>query len=192
MLKQIRPAIVMMVVLTIVTGLVYPLAMTGIAQLVFPRQANGSLIKVGDKVIGSEIIAQGFTKPEYFHPRPSAAGNGYDGTNSNGSQLGPLSQKLKDRVNASVEQFRKENPEYHGPIPSDLLTTSASGLDPHISPDGAAVQVARVAAARGVSADRINQLVAEYTEKASLGFVGEPRVNVLMLNLALDALISKK
>jgi len=187
MWEQILPGLRIKIFLTILLGVVYPLAMTGISQVIFPHQANGSLIKAGDKVIGSEIIGQNFTKPEYFHPRPSAAGtNGYDGTASAGSQYGATNKKLVDRINASLEQFKKENPDYHGPIPSDLLTASASGLDPHISPDSAQAQVARVAKARGVSAEQTNQLVGQFTEGPGLGFLGEPRVNVLKLNLALD------
>ena len=142
---------------------------------------------IGDKVIGSEIIGQNFTKPEYLHARPSATGtNPYDAANSSGSNLGPTNQKLIDRVKASVEQFRKDNPEYQGPIPADLVTTSASGLDPHISPDSARAQALRVAKARGISVDQVNQLISQYTEQPDLGFLGEPRVNVLKLNLALD------
>ena len=172
--------------MTILLGVVYSLVMTGISQAIFPKQANGSLIRVGDKVIGSEIIGQGFTKPEYFRSRASFAGaNGY-GTASAGSNHGPTNQKLIDRVKAAVEQFRKENPDYQGPIPADLVTASASGLDPHISPDNAKAQLARVAKARGIQADQANQLVAQFTEGPDLGLLGEPRVNVLKLNLALD------
>jgi len=187
MWEQILPGLRIKIFLTVLLGVIYPLAMTGISQIVFPHQANGSLIKVGDKVIGSEIIAQNFTKPEYFHPRPSVAGNnGFDGTSSGGSNFGPTNKKLIDRVTASIEQFRKENPDFHGPIPADLVTTSASGLDPHLSPDSAAAQVPRVAKARGISADQMNQIVNQFTEGPDLGVLGEPRVNVLKLNLALD------
>ena len=187
MWEQILPGLRIKIFLTVLLGVIYPLAMTGISQAVFPHQANGSLIKVGDKVIGSEIIAQNFTKPEYFHPRPSVAGNnGFDGTASGGSNFGPTNKKLVDRVTASIEQFRKENPDFHGPIPADLVTTSASGLDPHLSPDSAAAQVGRVAAARGLSADQVNQVVNQLTEGPDLGVLGESRVNVLKLNLALD------
>jgi len=187
MWEQLLPGLRIKIFFTILLGVVYPLAMTGISQVMFPHQANGSLIKVGDKVIGSEIIAQNFTKPEYFHPRPSVAGaNGYDATASGGSNYGPTNKKLIDRVNASIEQFRKENPDYRGPIPSDLVTTSASGLDPHLSPDSAAVQIPRVAGARGISADQVNQIIGQFTEGPDLGVLGEPRVNVLKLNLALD------
>jgi len=187
MWEQISPGLRIKIFLTVLLGVIYPLAMTGISQIVFPHQANGSLIKVGDKVIGSEIIAQNFTRPEYFHPRPSVAGNnGFDATSSGGSNFGPTNKKLIDRVTTSIEQFRKENPDFHGPIPADLVTTSASGLDPHLSPDSAAAQVPRVAKARGISADQMNQIVNQFTEGPDLGVLGEPRVNVLKLNLALD------
>jgi K+-transporting ATPase ATPase C chain len=187
MWEQILPGLRIKIFLTIVLGVVYPLMMTGISQVIFPHKANGSLIKVGDKVIGSEIIGQNFTKPEYFQPRPSAAGtNGYDATSSAGSQYGPTNKKLIDRVSASVEQFRKDNPEYHGPIPADLVTASASGLDPHISPDSALAQAPRVAKARGISTEQAHQLIAQFTEGPDLGVLGEPRVNVLKLNLAID------
>ena len=187
MWPQILPGLRINLIFTLLLGIGYPLAITGISQVVFPRQANGSLVMAGGKVIGSELIAQNFTKPEYFQPRPSAAGNdGYDPTSSGGSNLGPTSQKLADRVKASVEKFRKDNPDYQGPIPADLLTTSASGLDPDISPDSAAAQIARVAKARGISADQLQQLVAQYTKAPDLDLLGEPRVNVLQLNLALD------
>jgi K+-transporting ATPase ATPase C chain len=193
MWEQILPGLRIKLFLTVVLGVIYPLAMTGIAQVLFPKQSNGSLIQVGDKIIGSEIIGQGFTKPEYFQPRPSAAGtNGYDATSSAGSQFGPTNQKLVDRVKGSVEQFRKDNPDYQGPIPADLLTTSASGLDPHLSPDSARAQAPRVAKARGISGDQANQVVAEFTEGPSLGLLGEPRVNVLKMNLALDQRFPRK
>ena len=188
MWPQILPALRINLIFTLLLGIAYPLAITGISQVVFPRQANGSLITAGGKVIGSELIAQNFTKPEYFQPRPSAAGNdGYDPTSSGGSNLGPTSQKLADRVKASVDKFRKDNPDYQGPIPADLLTTSASGLDPDISPDSAAAQLPRVAKARGISAEELQQLVVQYTKLPDLDILGEPRVNVLNLNLALDA-----
>jgi K+-transporting ATPase ATPase C chain len=187
MWEQILPGLRMKLFLTVVLGVLYPLAITGISQAIFPRQANGSLIRVGDKVIGSEIIGQNFTKAEYFQPRPSAAGEkGYDAASSSGSNLGPTNKKLIDRVKASVDQFRKDNPDYQGPIPADLVTTSGSGLDPHISPASAAAQVARVAKARGISADQLNQLAAQFTEGPDLGLLGEPRVNVLRLNIVLD------
>jgi potassium-transporting ATPase KdpC subunit len=187
MWQHLLPALRIKIFLTIVLGIVYPLAITGICQLVFSHQANGSLVTAGGKVVGSELIGQNFTRPEYFHPRPSAAGNdGYDPTASGGTNLGPTNQKLIDRVKASVDKFYKENPDYHGPIPSDLLTTSSSGLDPHLSPDSALAQAARVAGARGVSTEQVSQLVAQYTEPPTFSILGEPRVNVLLLNLALD------
>ena len=187
MWPQILPGLRINLLLTLLLGVVYPLAITGICQVVFPHQANGSLITSGGKVIGSELIAQNFTKPEYFQPRPSAAGNdGYDATSSSGSNYGPTNQKLIDRVKASVEKFHKENPDYSGPIPADLLTASASGLDPDISPDSAAAQLPRVAKGRGITNDQLQQLVAQFTKAPSLDIVGEPRVNVLQLNLALD------
>lgn len=186
MISQLLPGLRITLFFTVLCGLAYPLAVTGICQVIFPHQANGSLIPVNGNLVGSELIAQGFTKPEYFQPRPSAAGNGYDATASGGSNYGPTNKKLIDRVQASVEQFRKDNPDYHGAIPADLLTASASGLDPHISPDSALAQAARVAKARGVAIDRINTLVATLTEGPDLGVLGEPRVNVLKLNLALD------
>jgi len=184
---QILPGLRFNIFATILFGVVYPLAITGICQLVFPHRANGSLVTVGGTAIGSELIGQSFSKPEYFQPRPSAAGsNGYDATSSGGSNYGPTNQKLIDRVKASVEKFRKENPDYQGPIPADLLTASASGLDPHLSPDSALAQAPRIAKARGVSVDQVNRLVAQFTEGPALGLLGEPRVNVLKLNLDLD------
>jgi len=193
MLSQLWPALRMNIFLMILLGVGYPLAVTGISQLVFPHQANGSLITKGNQVVGSELIGQNFTKPEYFQPRPSAAGSdGYDPTASGGFNYGPTNQKLIDRVKASVDKFHKDNPDYHGPIPADLLTASGSGLDPEISPASAQAQAPRVAKARGVSADQLNQLVAQYTKSPDLGLLGEPRVNVLKLNLALDEQYSKK
>lgn len=187
MWQQLLPGLRIKLFMTLLLGVVYPLAMTGISQVLFPHRSNGSLITQGEKVIGSELIGQNFTKPEYFQPRPSAAGNdGYDATASGGSNFGPTNQKLVDRVKASIEKFRKENPDYHGPIPADLVTTSASGLDPHLSPDSAMAQVPRVAKARGVSVEQVNQLVGQLTEGPDLGVLGEPRVNVLRLNIALD------
>ena len=187
MWRQIVPAVRMTLAITVLTGLVYPLAVTGLAQVLFPRQAKGSLIARNGKVVGSALIGQNFAGAKYFHPRPSAAGAaGYDAVASGGSNLGPTSQKLIDRVKHSIQEFRKDNPNYSGPIPADLVTTSASGLDPHISPASAAAQVARIAAARGVGPDRIGRVVAAHTEGRDLGFLGEPRVNVLLLNLALD------
>jgi potassium-transporting ATPase KdpC subunit len=177
----------MTLVLTVVTGLLYPGAVTAICQMLFPKQANGSLIVKNGRVIGSALIGQNFTRREYFRPRPSAAGNdGYDATSSGGSNFGPTNQKLVDRVNKGIAQFRKDNPEYSGPIPADLLTASGSGLDPHLSPASIEAEIPRVAAARGVGQKQIRQLAAEFTEARELGFLGEPRVNVLRLNLALD------
>jgi potassium-transporting ATPase KdpC subunit len=187
MWQQLLPGLRIKIFMTLLLGVAYPLAMTGICQVLFPHRSNGSLITQGAKVVGSDLIGQNFTKPEYFQPRPSAAGNdGYDGTASGGSNFGPTNQKLVDRVKASIEKFRKENPDYQGPIPADLVTTSASGLDPHLSPDSAMAQAPRVAKARGVSVEQVNQLVGQFTEGPDLGILGEPRVNVLRLNLALD------
>jgi K+-transporting ATPase ATPase C chain len=187
MWKQMLPGLRMTLLLTVLTGLVYPGVVTGLCQIFFRDKANGSLVSKDGHVVGSALIGQNFTRPEYFQPRPSAAGNdGYDATASGGSNLGPTSQKLVDRVKGSVEKFRKENPDFTGPIPADLLTASASGLDPHLSPASAEAQVARVAKARGATADQIRQLAAQFTEGRDLGFLGEPRVNVLTLNMALD------
>jgi K+-transporting ATPase ATPase C chain len=193
MWTQILPGLRIKIFLTILLGVVYPLALTGICQLIFPHQANGSLAMAGGKVVGSELLGQGFSRPEYFQPRPSAAGNdGYDAANSGASNLGPTSQKLVDRVKASAEKFRKENPDYTGALPADLVTTSASGLDPHISPDSAAAQAARVAKARGAGVEQVQALVARFTERPDFGIFGEPRVNVLKLNLALDGELSRR
>jgi len=192
MWQQILPGLRIKLFMTVLLGIGYPLAMTGISQLLFPHQSNGSLITEGGKVIGSELIGQTFTKPEYFQPRPSNAGMGYDASASSGYNQGPTSKKLMERVSAAVTQFRKDNPDYHGPIPADLVTGSASGLDPHLSPDSAHAQAARVAKARGASLDQVDQLIAQFTEGPDLGFLGEPRVNVLRLNLALDQRIAKQ
>jgi potassium-transporting ATPase KdpC subunit len=239
MWEQILPGLRIKLFLTILLGVVYPLAMTGISQVIFPKQSNGSLIKAGDKVVGSELIGQSFSKPEYFHPRPASAGSGYDATASSGSNLGPTSAKLvhgttktDDKKNEVVDfdginlrivhycldndipyesskpldQFKVAKGDLDdvklikafnddkaplvftpkAPIPADAVTGSASGLDPHISPDSARSQVARIAKARGIQVDQASQLVAQFTEGPDLGLLGEPRVNVLKLNLALD------
>lgn len=192
MFKQFAPAFKMTALMTVVTGLIYPGVVTGVCQLVFHDKANGSLIVKGGEVRGSTLLAQSFTKPEYFHARPSAAGNdGYDPTASSGSNLGPTSQKLFDRMKASSDQFRKENPDYKGAIPADAITASGSGLDPEISVANAQAQAARVAGARGVSKDQLNQLLASATESRDLGFLGEARVNVVKLNLQLDDQFAK-
>jgi potassium-transporting ATPase KdpC subunit len=196
MLREIRPAIVVLVALTLITGLVYPLAMTGVAGLIFPRQAQGSLVERDGKVVGSELIGQVFASDKYFHGRPSATTAPdpkdatktipapYNAANSGGSNLGPSNKALIDRVQGDIEALKKENPAT--PVPADMVTTSASGLDPHISPEAALFQVPRIAKARNMPEDRIRQLVEDNTEGRFLGLLGEPRVNVLLLNLALD------
>ena len=193
MLKQIIPALRITLALTVLTGLLYPGAVTGLSQLLFHRQANGSLIVKDGHVVGSSLIGQNFVKPEYFHPRPSAAGNdGYDASSSSGSNLGPTSQKLIDRVKADIATFRKENPDYHGPIPADMLTASGSGLDPDISPASAMAQATRVAKARGVGLEQVNALVEQNTAPPTFGLLGDSRVDVLKLNLALDERFPQK
>jgi potassium-transporting ATPase KdpC subunit len=245
MWKELLPGLRIKIFMTVVLGIGYPLAMTGISQILFPKQAGGSLIKAGDKVIGSELIGQSFTKPEYFHPRPSSAGSGYDSTASSGSNLGPTSAKLAhgttkmdDKKNEVVDfdgialrivhyslendipyessvpldQFKDANGDLNdvklikafnddkaaliftpkAPIPADAVTASASGLDPHISPDSARAQAARVAKARGIQVEQANQLVAQATEGPDMGLLGEPRVNVLKLNLTLDQVFPVK
>ncbi len=174
----------MLVVLTVALGIVYPFAVWGVSQIAFTHKANGSLIEKDGKVVGSELTGQTFTSPGYFHSRPSAAGNGYDAGASSGSNLGPTSKKLIDRIGVYAETMQTENP--NAKVPADLVTTSASGLDPHISPEAAEFQVARVAKERGLGETDVRQLVSKFTEGRQLGFLGEPRVNVLMLNLALD------
>lgn len=187
MWKQLGPAFKMTLLFTVLTGLAYPALVTGLCQLLFPHRANGSLVSANGRVVGSALIGQNFSKPEYFHPRPSAAGNdGYDASASSGSNYGPTNQRLIDRVKAAVEQVRKENPGYTGPVPADMVTTSGSGLDPDISRASAEVQAPRVAKVRGVSLDQVQQMLNAHAEGRTLGFLGEPRVNVLELNLDLD------
>ena len=184
MKKNLITAISMTIATTILLGIVYPLVITGLAQLIFPKQANGQLIQKHGKTIGSSILGQSFSSPAYFHPRPSFAGEGYDATNSNGSQLGPTNQKLIDRVKADVSKLQGENP--GTPVPIDMVTGSASGLDPHISPAAAEFQLPIVAKERGITLDQLRALLAKHTENRQFGFLGEPRVNVLELNLELD------
>ncbi len=183
--RNLVVAVLMTVVTTVLLGILYPLAITAVAQVVFPRQANGQLIERDGRVIGSRIIGQGFSSPGYFRPRPSAAGTGYDAEHSAGSQLGPTNKKLTDGVQANVQAARRENP--NAPVPIDLVTASGSGLDPHISPAAAEFQIARVARERGMDESQVRHLVEAHTEGRQLGLLGEPRVNVLELNLALDS-----
>jgi K+-transporting ATPase ATPase C chain len=204
MLKQLRPAIMSVLVLMVFTGFVFPFVITAIAQAAFHHQANGSLIEQGGKIVGSELIGQPFTKPQYFHPRPSAAGSGYDASASSGTNLGPTSDKLINGIHKKLPNGKDDPGNFDGikdlaaayrqengltpnaPVPPDAVTRSGSGLDPHISPANAALQAPRVAKARNMSVDAVLEQVRQHTEGRQLGFIGEPRVNVLMLNLALD------
>jgi potassium-transporting ATPase KdpC subunit len=196
MLREIRPALVLIIALTLITGLIYPLALTGIAGVIFPYQAQGSLIEKDGAVVGSELIGQVFADEKYFHGRPSATNTPdpndptknvdapYNAANSGGSNLGPTNKALIERVKSDVDKLKAENPS--APVPQDLVTTSGSGLDPHISPEAAFFQVPRIAKARSMPEDRLRQLIAEHVEGRLLGLLGEPRVNVLKLNMALD------
>jgi len=184
-LKQFKIALWMTIVTTILCGIIYPLAVTGAARLFFPKQAGGTMLATSGKVVGSKWIGQSFTSPEYFHPRPSAAGNGYDPLASSGSNLGPTNHQLADRIQADAAKLHEENP--GAPIPADLLTASGSGLDPEISPEAAYFQVPRVAKGRSISEPEVRALIQKHITPRQWGFLGEPRVNVLELNLALDA-----
>jgi K+-transporting ATPase ATPase C chain len=176
------------IVTLVLTGLIYPFVMTGLAQILFPWRANGSPVTdEKGQVVGSELIAQGFANPAYFQPRPSAAGDkGYDATSSSGSNFGPTSKKLQDRISSDLKRLKEENPEAAGPVPDELVTASGSGLDPHLSPEGMLWQVPRVAKARGISPERVRAVIDENVEGRTFGILGEPRVNVLLVNLALD------
>jgi potassium-transporting ATPase KdpC subunit len=189
MKKNLIIAVLMTLVTTVLFGLLFPLMITGLAQVLFPRQANGELITRNSRVVGSRLIGQSFTSPGYFHSRPSAAGTGYDAGNSGGSNLGPTNQSLVARVQGDADRLQAENPS--APIPMDLLTSSASGLDPHISPEAAEFQVKRVAKERGLSEDVVREAVRQHTQSRQFGFLGEPRVNVLELNLTLDEISPK-
>jgi len=190
MLKHMVKALLLLLFMTLLTGIVYPLTVTGLAQVFFPQQANGSLVDQNGEPVGSALIGQNFTQPGYFHGRPSAAGQGgYDAAASSGSNLGPTNQVLLERIGKYSEQVRAENGlSKDSPVPSDLVTASASGLDPHISPKAALLQAPRVVAERRLPEQEVRQLVEKYTEERQLGILGEPRVNVLLLNLALDGM----
>ena len=191
--NQLRPAIVMTLVLCVLTGLIYPGVVTGLAQMLFPRQANGSLVQVNGRVVGSTLIGQTFTKPWYFHSRPSAAGAGYDATASSGTNKGPTDATLADTLIAqAIDDAVKNDGAVKGQIPGDMVTASASGLDPHISPANAALQVARVAAARAAAPATVQALVERHTEGRQFGVLGERRVNVLLLNIALDSALPRR
>ena len=189
MKKNLITSVLMTLATTILLGVIYPLVVTGLAQLLFHHKANGQLISKSGRVVGSRIIGQGFSGPDYFHSRPSAAGNGYDAANSAGSNLGPTNQKLIARVHQDVTTLRADN---RKPVPIDLVTTSASGFDPHITPAAAEFQTSRIAKERGIGVDQLRALVAQHTEGRQFGFLGEPRVNVLELNLALDVQFQTK
>jgi potassium-transporting ATPase KdpC subunit len=186
MKRELMIAIRMTVVTLVLTGFIYPCVMTGVAQALFPHQAGGSIVSAGGREVGSELIGQTFSGAKYFHGRPSAAGNGYDATASTGSNLGPTSKKLHDRVAADAESLQAENPLAPGPVPVELVTASGSGLDPHVSVAAALWQAPRVAQARGVPLTSIESLIRQHVERRTFGFLGEPRVNVLLVNLALD------
>lgn len=187
MWSQMGTALRINLVLLVVLGLAYPLMVNGICQLAFPRAANGSLVTVGGRVVGSKVIGQQFQSAQYLHPRPSAAGDhGYDAMRSGGSNLGPTNAELIELVKARIAAFRKENPDYIGPIPADIVTSSASGLDPHISPAAALAQAPRIAKARGLPRARVEAVISRFIERPIIGFLGGPRVNVLLTNIALD------
>ncbi|HTZ55242.1 MAG TPA: potassium-transporting ATPase subunit KdpC [Candidatus Acidoferrum sp.] len=185
-LKHLGTSVLFTIVTVIAFGLIYPLVVTGIAQVLFPWQANGEIVYMNGKPVGSAIVGQLWTKPQYFHGRPSAAGKGYDPTNTGATNLGPTSKKLIDATRATIAALKKENPEATIPVPMDLVTSSASGIDPDISPEGAYYQAPRVARARAVPVERINALIARTIAPRMFGFLGEPRVNVMQLNIALD------
>jgi K+-transporting ATPase ATPase C chain len=190
--SHVRPALFMTLILCVITGFIYPAIVTGLAQLLFPRQANGSLVRVNGRIVGSELISQTFTRPEYFHSRPSAAGSGYDATASGGSNKGPTDAKLADTLIASrVDSVIAQDNAVRGRVPSDMVTASGSGLDPHVSPGNAYLQVDRVARARGADSSAVRALLDRRIEGRQFGVFGEPRVNVLLLNIALDSAFKK-